>query len=326
VTSRGISRVAAIAVVLVSCQPTGVRAPSPAPTASTGPVPEGCPIPPTGDVLVGGFRTADGRCVPPGRMVAVRCDTDATPLVARGLGRRRRLVYLGGRFAVPVRKMPEGSVPMGVNAVERVYGIDGQLYVDASGTISRWLALPLDGAVSGGPDATMIGDSILDGARTLLPDALPRWMIVLDAKIGRDSSAGYPLVVSAPASDPEVVVIELGTNDEDPSAFATNAEAMLSALPEVPLVLWVVPHGPGSLVPTLGRAVREAVAEHPNAATADWDTFVPDDALADGVHLLPERQGLFPEFLAPYLNEWLAAARGRGPAGCLDAVRGATGV
>lgn len=322
--SRGVALVAVIAACLISCEATG--APTPTPAASTGvaTVPEGCSLPAVGGVLLGGYRTVEA-CVPHGRVLAIRCDAEATPLVVRGLSRRRSLVYLGGRFAVSVQRLPEGAVLLGVSASERIYGLDGQLYVEASGTVSRWLSLePPEPASTRTPDASMIGDSILDGARFLLPDFLPRWTIALDAEIGRDSADGYPLVVSAIASAPEVVVIELGTNDEVPSQFTSNAETMLSALADVPLVLWVIPHGPASQVQAVGRAVREAVAAHPNAATADWDSFVPEDALADGVHLLPERQDVFPEFLAPFLGEWLAAVRGRGPLSCLDAVRTAT--
>lgn len=211
-----------------------------------------------------------------------------------------------------------------MSASERLHVADGQLYVEASGSVTRWLTLtPSLKVVQEPPDASMIGDSILDGARDALPVVLPRWRITLDAEIGRTSSGGLSLIAQAAASAPEVVVVELGTNDEDPAVFRANAEAMLSALAPVPLVLWVVPHSPATQVPAISQELREAVALHPNAAVADWDAFAPEEALADGVHLLPEQQEVFTKFLAPYLSEWLAVVRGRGPASCLPAVRAA---
>lgn len=252
----------------------------------------------------------------------MRCAADGTPVVVQRLGRRRSLVHLGGRFAVPVRALPLGAVEIGVSASERLHVADGQLYVEASGSVTRWLTLtPSPQIVQGPPDASMIGDSILDGARDALPVVLPRWRITLDAEIGRTSSGGLSSIAQAAAFAPEVVVVELGTNDEDPAVFRANAEAMLSALAPVPLVVWVVPHSPATQVPAISQELREAVALHPNAAVADWDAFAPEEALIDGVHLLPEQQGVFTEFLAPYLSEWLAVVRGRGPAGCLPAVR-----
>ena len=283
-----------------------------------------CGIPDVERALLARYRTVDGRCVRPVTALGVRCGTGSTPLVVRRLGGGRSVLYLGGRFAVPVRTVPPDGVTIGVTASERLLLSGGQLYVEASGSLSRWLALSRSTPTStGAPDAAMIGDSILDGARDVLPAALPRWRITLDAEIGRPSSGGPALVPPIVARAPDVVVIELGTNDEDPVVFRANTEAMLSALADVPLVLWLVPHAPSMQIAAVGRELREAVSAYPNTVAADWDAFVPEDALLDGVHLLPERQDVFTGFLASYLSEWLAVVRGRGPARCLDEVRAA---
>jgi hypothetical protein len=288
------------------------------------PTTSSCPGKTVDIALIGRYRTLDGGCVPARRVLAVRCAVEGTPIVVQRLGRHRSLVHLGGRFAVPVRVLPPEGVEIGVSASERLHVADGQLYVEASGSLTRWLAIrPSRGVVRAPPDVWMIGDSILDGARDVLPVALPRWRMTLDAEIGRTSSGGLSPLAQAAASAPEVVVVELGTNDEDPSVFRANADTMLTALAPIPLVLWIVPHGPATQVPAVSRELREAVALHPNAAVADWDAFVPEEALADGVHLLPDQQEVFTEFLVPYLSEWLAAVGGRGPVGCLGTVRAA---
>jgi hypothetical protein len=313
-----------IVVALSACTPTGT------PTARSVPSPQviaassSCPSQAVGLVLIGRYRTLDGGCVPARRVLAVRCAVERTPIVVQRLGRQRSLVHLGGRFAVPVRALPPDAVEIGVSASERLLVAEGQLYVEASGSVTRWLAIrPSHRVVRAPPDVWMIGDSILDGARDLLPVALPRWRMTLDAEIGRTSSGGLSPLALAAASAPEVVVVELGTNDEDPSVFRANADTMLTALAPIPLVLWIVPHGPATQVPAISRELREAVALHPNAAVADWDAFVPEEALADGVHLLPDQQDVFTEFLTPYLSEWLSVVRGRGPVGCLRTVSAA---
>jgi hypothetical protein len=244
-------------------------------------------------------------------------------LVVRKLQERRPSVFLGGRFAVPVTSLPPDALPLAISATERIFVLDRQLYVEAGGVVTRWLALPERAhVVVRGPNAAMIGDSILDGALPNLPAALPAWELTVDAESGRTSSGGRPLVPAAVAARPEVAVLELGTNVEDPTVFRANADAMLSELVRIPLVVWVVPHTPSDLGPAMGREIREAVAAHPNATTADWDSFVPDGALMpDGVHLLADRQALFAEFLGSFLNGWLAVVRGRGAVSCLDPVR-----
>jgi hypothetical protein len=323
--SRAVVRAAFVGVVLAGCTPAG------GPTTSTAPQPSaaevssptaGCPLLAMDDALVGTYRSADGKCAPYRRIIAVRCTADGTPVVVQRLGHRRSVVHLGGPFAVPVRSLPPDAVEIGVSASERVHVADGQLFVEASGSITRWLALRRSRRIlRAPPDAWMVGDSILDGARDALPAVLPRWRITVDAEIGRSSSGGLFPLAQAAIAEPEVVVVELGTNDEDPSVFRANADAMLADLASVPLVLWVVPHAPATQVPAVSQELREAVSLHPNAAVADWDAFVPEEMLSDGVHLLPDQQAVFAEFLAPYLSQWLSAVRGHGPIGCLDTVR-----
>jgi hypothetical protein len=317
--------------VASSCEPVGPPTATPAPPPPAPPTTPGvasgtpCTPPAVDGALLGVYRSMEGDCIRPGRIVAVRCTSTATPLVVRRLRDRRPAVYLGGRFAVPIRGVDRDAVTLGISATERIVTVDGELLVETGGVTTRWLRLPRRArVVSHGPDAAMLGDSLLDGATPSLPSVLPAWGLEVDAVSGRTSTAGRPLVAGLIASDPEVVVVELGTNVEDPSIFRANADAILAELSRIPLVIWVVPHTPSDLAPAMADEIRASVASHPNATAADWDAFVPADALmTDGVHLLADRQGVFAEFLGPYLAEWLTAIRGRGPAGCLDRIRGA---
>jgi len=192
--------------------------------------------------------------------------------------------------------------------------------------LNRWLRLPRLGA-SDPPTAFVIGDSIADGAEPWILEALPDWTIGFDAVIGRGTNSALTSAESQAALRPDVVVVELGTNDADPVAFRENGVAILDALKHVPLVVWQTAHGPLENIPGVNDHIHGLVSQYPNAVVADWDTFVSDDELSsDGVHPAAEHEDLMANLIAPILTRWLEVADGGGASSCAAQAENAAGV
>jgi hypothetical protein len=332
----GAAIAAIVSLAVPACETLAATPPPPAPASS--PVldateapgtPPACPLPPLPDPLVVAqvYRDPAAGCVPPRRLVAVRCSGLVDPVIVVGVRRRRPTVFLGGRFAVPTTAVPGEAAVLGVTATERVWWTpERELFVEGGGGTGRWLRLPPTGELRAHPSGWLIGDSILDGASDAVMEALPRWELSVDAEAGRTAAGGMAPAASAAASAPDVVVLELGTNDADPAAFRSAAGSMSEALADVPLVVWVVPRSPKVSTAAIGDALREVAAAHPNTTTADWAAEAPVDAFsADGVHLLPDRQDVFASFISGRLTAWARAVRGEGAAGCLGRLAEALG-
>ena len=297
-----------------------------------------CPAPAAG---ASGFTTPVGACVPAASLVMLRCQGSAELLV-RGAGTRRPRRFIGGPFAVATPVLPSDSRLLGTNAGMHVFRVPGDprfLYVRRGGAVERWLPLPTraipspspsspatsaPGATSlpsapspsvlvpgSAPSVSFIGDSILSGATPWLRSALPGWIDVVDALVGRASSSGVAIAAAQAARlpPPDVVVVELGTNDADPVAFGANVREILTSLQDIPLVIWQTTHGPMDHVPLINAQIRRITRRFPNTAIADWDTFVPvEDLASDGVHPLPDHEDDMAKLIVPMLEAWVAAA------------------
>jgi hypothetical protein len=276
--------------------------------------------------VVEALRHPDGSCVPPSEAVVYRCDPAYDPVVELGTptGIRR---FLGGAYAVPVDTLPFDAREIGVAGIGRVYtqpGDERSIFVESGGHLERWLRLPDAAGVSHPPSALLIGDSILDGASASITEALPDWSLTIDAEVGRPSSGGVSVAESLQPPLPDVIVVELGVNDQDPQAFLENAQRIVAAVGGANLLVWVTAHGPESATPQVNRNILQAIGPDPVGAVADWDKLVPLDELSsDGVHLLAGHEAAFADFLAPVLRTWFDAVEGRGATECQDPVRAA---
>ena len=267
--------------------------------------------------------------MPPDRLLGFRC-TDADPVVVEiGAGSREAERFVGDRWATPMAALPRGAFPLGEGADLQVYGMPNDpkvLYVAQGDTIERWLRLPRLGA-SDPPTAFVIGDSIADGAEPFILEALPTWTVGFDAVIGRGTNSALSVAAEQAAARPDVVVIELGTNDGDPATFRENAVTILDTLRRVPLVVWQTTHGPLENVPGVNVHIHGLAQVYPNMIVADWDTFVRDDELSsDGVHPAPGHEALMAQLIAPILTRWLELADGGGGSSCAAAAETAAGI
>jgi hypothetical protein len=274
------------------------------------PVPTGSPVCRRGSSRVTVFQGPDGECIPRDRLIGHRCDAVA-PLIVFEPGGDAERRFLGGSFAVPVAALPEGAVTIGVGDGAQLVTVRDDprwVYTVRGSSIERWLPLPPEGLVVGGPRAFMLGNSILEGGAPALALALPDWTLEVDASNGRSSGEGASIAEVRTVQDP-VVVVELGTNDRDPDAFRSNAQRILRTFRDVPLVLWQTVEGPPEVVATdeVNDQILALAGRRPNVSLADWATEVPDEILSDGVHPDPEHQDAMAALVAPLLRTWWRA-------------------
>jgi hypothetical protein len=307
-----------LCVIAVACGGRTVDVPGVAGTIAGA---EGCDVSGTGTAIVT-FRAPNGGCIPADELLAYACETSTVPpMIVRGgaseYGGRR---FVGGRYAVELPALPPGVRPIGSAGDVQVLAAPGdpaRLFVRTAGRLERWLALRRE-PVASPPSAWFIGDSIALGAQPWIEEALPGWELTFDAEIGRGSASGVAIAPLAAAALPDVVVVELGTNDAAPDALAENAAAILEALRDVPVVIWQNTHGPEETIPGENNdVIADAVAGATNATIADWDRFVEDDVLnPDGVHVQPAHEDEMAKLIAPFLSHWLAAMASTAPTSC----------
>jgi hypothetical protein len=272
----------------------------------------GSPVCRRGSPRITVYQGPDGECIPRDEVVGHRC-VGRDPVIVFDAGSDAERRFMGGEFAVPVPRLPDGAEVVGVgDGAQLVTVPDGPrwLYTVRGSAIWRWLALPPAGAlVADPPRAFMLGDSLLDGGAPDLLAALPDWTIEVDALNGRGSGSGAAIAEARIAED-QAVVVGLGTNDRNVDVFAANIKRILAAFREAPLVLWQNVQGPPDIVPAeeINAAIEAAAGRRANVSIADWDTEVPEEVLFDGVHPDGDHQDSVANLIAPMLLRWRNAA------------------
>jgi lysophospholipase L1-like esterase len=266
------------------------------------------------------FQGPSGRCIPGSRIVAYRCDGAAPQIVIDG-GSARERRYLGGAFATRAAQLPEDAQLLGVGAGAQAVTIPDQnvLYTVRGTENQKWLSIPDAGMVRpDGPQAFMIGDSILYGGQYAITAALPEWTLAYDAVNGRSSVSGVAIAEAQAAAGYDVVVVELGTNDQSETAFRDHARQILTSLKDLPLVLWQTVKGPVEVTAAdeINAAIRELATSRGNTAVADWAGSIKDEELSyDGVHPSLGNEDAMARIVAPMLRQWWSAVTAE-EAGC----------
>jgi hypothetical protein len=290
---------------------------------------------------------ADGSCLPGNVMILYRCSQGAIP-VLRISSVSGPALFLGGRFAVPVRTLPAqvrfagsghgtevliadpplpntspgesvSASPAAEGSPEPAPEPEPLVYVRHNGLTERWLRLGGRRALNDPPIVWMIGDSILDGGRGAIEAGLSDWSLTFDAEVGRSSFSGVALAQEAAVQDADAVVMELGTNDSSAAAFRGSLIETMNTLTTVPLVIWQTAKGPedATEISAVNETIREVVPTYPNGAIADWEAFAPEDALQeDGIHPGEGFEQLESELLLPMLSAWRAATSTEGATSC----------
>lgn len=335
-----------VIVLLTACGRSDAQAPPPLDPPSLEPSPGGgaCSETEVDGATAMRFES-EGSCLPGGAMVLFRCSSEAVP-VLRVSSIAGPALFLGGPFAVPVRTLPAdvrfagaadrsevlisdppvpGLSPTGSTSSpsegssEPTIQPEPLVYVRNDGATERWLRLEGRRRLHDPPVVWVIGDSILDGGRDAVEAGLSDWSVTIDAEVGRSTSSGVALAEEAVAQDADAVVVELGTNDFSRVAFRAHLIQTLDILASVPLVIWQTARGPegDESIRAVNEAIREIVPSYPNVAIADWEAFVPEEAVqGDGIHPDEGFEHLESELLVPMLAEWRGALSAEGATSC----------
>ena len=128
------------------------------------------------------------------------------------------------------------------------------------------------------PTAFVVGDSLTVGAEI---GGLGRdGSLTVDAKEGRTTEQGVPIIEATDLAGYDRVIVALGTNDYTDTAagFAPKIDQVMEAIgPDVP-VTWVnADSGTPKLSPTadgVNAALAAAGDRYPNLTIADWDAYI----------------------------------------------------
>jgi hypothetical protein len=161
---------------------------------------------------------------------------------------------------------------------------------------------------SAGASVLYVGDSLGVGTAPYLRSHLGSTGLEVDAEIGRPSGAGVDVLGSLIGPDHDVVVFDLGTNDDPaaPQTLASDLDAAREIAGDRCLVIATLNRPPLNGVPVdgLNRAVTSFAAHDPNASLVDWHAAVASrpGMLIDGVHADADgyalRAGLFAEAIS----------------------------
>jgi hypothetical protein len=153
-----------------------------------------------------------------------------------------------------------------------------------------------------------VGDSLGVGTAPYLRSQLGGTGLEVDAEIGRPSGVGVDVLGSLIASEHDVVVFDLGTNDDPaaPQALSSDLAAARQIAGDRCLVIATLNRPPLNGVPVdgLNRAVSSFAARDANVSLVDWHGAAEGDPdlLIDGVHTDAEgyalRAGLFADAIS----------------------------
>jgi lysophospholipase L1-like esterase len=180
------------------------------------------------------------------------------------------------------------------------------------------LALPVGASAS----VAYVGDSLGVGTVPYLRSALPGVMIDDDSEIGRPSSVGLPILKEKMAADPDVVVFDLGTNDDtaNPDALASDLAAARQIAGSRCMAIATLNRPPLNGVPVdgLNRAVTSFASADGNVALVDWHARAQADPsllIDDGVHPTPDGYALRAKLFAAAIRSCRSGAPTTGGGG-----------
>ena len=136
-----------------------------------------------------------------------------------------------------------------------------------------------------GNRVTVIGDSVMLGARVVLEQALPG--LSVDAQVGRHAREAQAIVrrLRERLALGETVVLHLGTNSP---VGERQLHEVLQALADRRTVLLVNAHARRPWIDPNNALLAQVAPAYPNARVVDWDALAraqPGHVVQDGVHL-----------------------------------------
>jgi hypothetical protein len=140
----------------------------------------------------------------------------------------------------------------------------------------------------GADTVVIVGDSVMLGAKTQVPLALPDWQLTFDAKESRRIQAGIGLLKARKGPPPRVAVIHLCTNWGG-DGYADQIDRAMGVLTGVERVVWLTCEPWSDAVARADADIRDAADRYPNLVVADWATVgeEPGFTFRDHLHLRP---------------------------------------
>jgi hypothetical protein len=157
-----------------------------------------------------------------------------------------------------------------------------------------------------------VGDSLGVGTAPYLRDDLGGTALAVDAEIGRPSGVGVDVLRSSIGPEHDVVVFDLGTNDDPaaPEALAADLTEARAIAGDRCLVVATLNRPPlnGVSVDGLNRAVTRFAARDAGVELVDWHGAAAADPglLFDGVHASPDGYALRASLFADAIGACLA--------------------
>jgi hypothetical protein len=220
-----------------------------------------------------------------------------------------RLDHLG-RFVTDEAGRPaitgQGSIVVGEDGrpilltVER--GPSGQLVREFFGNVKL---VPVPPPRLRNP-AFVVGDSVILGAESALPDALLGWSTIVDAQESRLTGRTAEVVRSRRGEIGRVAVVMIGHNSGSGENHEASIRAVLAELAGVERVVWVTAAewSPGQIEFNDALAAVAESGEFPSLYVVDWalhNTAYPSYTY-DGLHLTPEGREVLADVVAAYLG------------------------
>ncbi|MDX6581928.1 MAG: hypothetical protein QOI10_1112 [Solirubrobacterales bacterium] len=179
---------------------------------------------------------------------------------------------------------------------------------------------------SAGASVLYVGDSLGVGTAPYLRQQLGGVGLDVDAKIGRPSSVGVDVLGALIAPSYDVVVFDLGTNDDPaaPAALAADLARAREIAGDRCLVVATLNRPPlnGVAVDDLNRAVTSFAARDPNVSLVDWHAAAAADPgmLIDGIHTDAQGYALRAQLFADAISSCttFGGASGTSPSGDLE--------
>lgn len=180
-------------------------------------------------------------------------------------------------------------------------------------------AAPSSGAlVSGGATPSQserptrvlaVGDSVLEGAATAIPAALPGREVLVDTEVSRSTRASAE-AGEGHGTDWDVVVILLGHNDGgSPGVYQPPYRRLLDYFADVPSVVVLTIHEVRPYYAEVNQFLRDEAAARSNVHVADWNAAVSPTSgtlAGDGLHL----SGQGAQLMAGLIADQVAQAEG----------------
>jgi hypothetical protein len=147
---------------------------------------------------------------------------------------------------------------------------------------------------------------MIQGAAALAKDLGP---VRVDAAVGRHVGEGVEILQERAADDElaSTVIVQLGNNGP---FRASQFDAAMDALRDVPLVVWVNVRVPRDWEAHNNQVIESGVRRYPNARLVDWYGATegrPDLFWKDGYHPRPKGAKLYADLIAASVEDARAA-------------------